>query len=200
MRRIRQENPNTPQLFDEMWRKDSEVGRKYFFDMYRFQAMADGIPYDGRVVEFGAGCSDFLSYLLNHRMTGPNLWLEAYAIDYSKWAMEYMHRLDPRIQHKTGDFFHNGYQSQFFDAVLAGETIEHMEEPELLVAEMARVTKNGGLFRITTPLPHLQSTSEHHVWEFEPSDLLTMFKNHATGNKSARVDVVGNYLVATGWR
>jgi ubiquinone/menaquinone biosynthesis C-methylase UbiE len=206
MRRIKQENLNTPQAFDEMWQKDSEEGRKFFFDMYRFEGLAEDIPDDGRVIEFGAGCSDFLSFLLNHRTRRRNddlgqpemrLGLEAHAIDYSRWAMEYMHRLDPRIQHKVGDFLASGYPSGWFDAVLAGETIEHMEDPQLLVNEMARVTKPGGIYRVTTLLPHLQETSEYHLWEFEPEDLRVIFERAWLG-AVVSIKTVGNYFVVTG--
>jgi len=205
MRRIKQDNPNTPQAFDKLWMDDMAAGRRQF-DMYRFKAMLDGVPFDGRMVELGSGCSEFLTYSLNHRtvvsiVDGTSICkLEAHGLDYSKWAVSYMKQIDPRIHYRVGNALETDYPTGYFDAVLAGEIIEHLEEPELLIAEMARLTHPGGFFRITTLLTALQSTDHYHVWEFDPNDLLVMFKNHATGNKSARVDVVGNYFVATGWR
>lgn len=205
MRRIKQDNPNTPQVFDDLWRGDMEQGRRQF-DMYRFKAMLDGIPFNGRMIEIGSGCSEFLTFALNHRTrlspTDGSLRceLEAHGLDYSKWAVEYMKQIDPRIHYKVGDALATQYPTGYFDSVIAGEIIEHLDEPELLVAEMARLTKAGGFFRITTLLAELQSTDYCHVWEFEPSDLMVMFTNHSTKNRAARIDVVGNYLVATGWR
>jgi len=199
VKRILRDNPNTPQAFDELWHGDMAAGRRQF-DLYRYLAMLDGIPYEGRMVELGPGCSEFLTFALNHRMRKNTLDLEAYGLDFSQWAMSYMKQIDPRIRYTVGDALNTGYPTSYFDAVLAGELLEHLDEPELLVAEMARLTKPGGFFRITTLLPELQATDKFHVWQFDPSDLLVMFSNHATGNKAARVDVVGNYLVATGWR
>lgn len=38
-----------------------------------------------------------------------------------------------------------------FDAVLCFETVEHVAQPERLVAELGRVTKPGGVLILTTP-------------------------------------------------
>lgn len=105
------------------------------------------------------------------------------------------------IPYTVRDVFDTGYPSKYFDAVLAEDILEFLEEPELLVAEMARITNPGGLFRITTMLScEHPSDLDNLIWLFDPSDLMVMFSNHATGNKAVRVDAVGNHLVATGWR
>jgi SAM-dependent methyltransferase len=43
------------------------------------------------------------------------------------------------------------FASESFDAVLCFETVEHVAEPERLVAELGRVTRRGGSLILTTP-------------------------------------------------
>ena len=198
MKRIKVQNPNTPEAFDRLWREDMERGRRQF-DLYRFRAMMDEITRPARlrslrIIELGAGCSEFLSFCLNH-LTAAGFSVQAVGLDYSRWAMEYMRQVDPRVQWMVGDALNTGLPAGSYDAVLCGELIEHLEDPEALVLEMARLTAPLGLFRITTLRPELQSSDAYHVWEFQPDDLLAMFRRHAA---QAEIETVGNYLVVTG--
>jgi SAM-dependent methyltransferase len=43
------------------------------------------------------------------------------------------------------------YNDSFFDCVVAGEIIEHVYDPDALVAEMRRVLRPGGVLILTTP-------------------------------------------------
>lgn len=194
MRRIKTENLNTPEAFDLLWRGDMERNVRQF-DYYRFLAMLKDIRPGSRVIELGAGCSEFLTFCLNH-LNLPGLPLsKATALDYSAWAMSYMAQIDPRVTWVVGNALDTGLEDGAFDAVLCGELIEHLDHPELLVREMARITAPDGFFRITTLLPHLQATDKFHVWEFLPDDLKVMFGRHSD---RVELQVVGNYFVVTG--
>ena len=62
-----------------------------------------------------------------------------------------------------------------FDFVILADVIEHLQHPDLMLAEIRRVTKPGGKVIITTPV----RTNEHpedkmHVHEFFPDELLTI--------------------------
>jgi len=41
--------------------------------------------------------------------------------------------------------------SKLYDNVIAGEVIEHLENPSFFISECSRITKNGGRIIITTP-------------------------------------------------
>lgn len=43
------------------------------------------------------------------------------------------------------------FEDDFFDTAVAGELVEHLEEPELFFREMNRVLKSGGQLIVTTP-------------------------------------------------
>jgi SAM-dependent methyltransferase len=53
----------------------------------------------------------------------------------------WIHILEPRFP----------FADHAFDAVLCFETIEHFARPEILIAELGRVTKPGGTIILTTP-------------------------------------------------
>jgi len=192
MRRLQDGNPNTPEAFDTVWRLEMEAGRKQF-DLYRFRAMMAGILPGAKVIELGCGCSEFLSFLLNHRQG-----VTATGLDYSAWAVAYMHQVDPRVAWQRGDALTTGYPDGAFDVVLAGELVEHLDRPQELIAEMARLCRPAGFIRITTPIEAIAARDAYHVWSLGEADLVELFR--CSSLPSMKVENVGDYWVATGYR
>ena len=67
--------------------------------------------------------------------------------------------LDIALKEETDRLFkgnaeHMPFDEDFFDAVIAGELIEHLENPEKFVKECRRVLKANGIAIITTPNIH----------------------------------------------
>jgi ubiquinone/menaquinone biosynthesis C-methylase UbiE len=185
MERIKQENLNTPEEFDKLWHGDMAANRRQF-DLYRYRALMEGIR--GKVIELGCGCSEFLSFASNHH---PEI--KATGLDFSKFAIEYMGQIDPRIRWILGNALATGLESDSFDHVVSGELIEHLEEPSKLVAEMKRICKPGGIVRISTLLPHLQATDRYHIWKFWESDLAQLFSVVGV----TTIKTVGNYFIVS---
>jgi SAM-dependent methyltransferase len=48
-------------------------------------------------------------------------------------------------------FEYNDYPDNYFDAVLAFDTLEHMYAPFITIGEIRRVLKDGGIFYHSTP-------------------------------------------------
>lgn len=59
--------------------------------------------------------------------------------------------VQPNGRYKQGSAEEIPFESGFFDSVLAGELIEHLNHPSLFVKESNRVLKKGGRLLITTP-------------------------------------------------
>lgn len=80
------------------------------------------------------------------------------------------------------DLFQNGFEDGSFDVVTMIHTLEHLEHPNLVIAECARLLRPGGSLFINVPnrygwIPRLMRSSwigwvpPHHVWQFTPRTL-----------------------------
>ena len=62
-----------------------------------------------------------------------------------------------------------------FDVVISGSTLEHVARPWLLVAEMVRVLKPGGLLAIVTHWKFAEHRYPSDYWRFLPDGMRVLF-------------------------
>jgi SAM-dependent methyltransferase len=98
-----------------------------------------------------------------------------HGFDISEAAVNYARRLaahkkiDGRADFRAGDIARLPYATDSLDLVIASEVIEHLPEPERVIAEVARVLKPGGKLILTMPL---ESHTPAHVHALSgPEDL-----------------------------
>lgn len=66
-----------------------------------------------------------------------------------------------------------------FDFVVTFQVIEHIQNDDLYVKEIARVLKPGGKLIVTTPNRHMSlSRNPWHIREYKPNELTTLLKKH----------------------
>lgn len=95
-------------------------------------------------------------------------------IDFKKYSKNVFHEID-----KPNFYFHKSYKKNFkipqfksgsYDIVVAFQTLEHHEKPEVFFSEVKRILKKGGYLMISFPF----------IWELheEPNDFqrLTHYK------------------------
>lgn len=109
-----------------------------------------------------------------------------FGIDVSQEAIEYAKKnyLNKNIEYKVMDVEKLFFKDNFFDLVISFETIEHIKNPEIFLAEIKRVLKKDGILIISTPnkdtAPKGKSVHvAYHVQEFnyqQISNLLDVFK------------------------
>ncbi len=69
-------------------------------------------------------------------------------LDASGPTLEVARRHDSTgaVDYRCGDAYRTGFDARTFDAVCAMDFLEHVENPDLIIKEAARVLKRGGLF------------------------------------------------------
>jgi len=73
-------------------------------------------------------------------------------VDVSPTAAQYVRSLGFEVF--QGELQDAGFPAQQFDVITAGELLEHLFEPGLIIKEIARLLRPGGLFWTTTPHGH----------------------------------------------
>lgn len=71
-----------------------------------------------------------------------------FGIDLSLQSLEIAKKYDKtqRVEYKYANAYCLPFENQSFDVVCALDVLEHVHEPQLLIAEASRVLKPGGLF------------------------------------------------------
>jgi 2-polyprenyl-6-hydroxyphenyl methylase/3-demethylubiquinone-9 3-methyltransferase len=95
-------------------------------------------PRPARVLDLGCGAGFLANYLAarGHHVTGIDTTPENLAVARAHGTATY----------ELGDACNLPYEDATFDVVCAMDLIEHVEQPERLVAEVGRVLRPGGMF------------------------------------------------------
>jgi len=183
LRRLREKNINTPEFYENMWVKD------FNYDSERQKALILKVKDNDVILDIGAGVFGAGQFLKEK----TDIKSEVYAIDYCSMAKETVDRMNLGIHYLCHEVTDTNFEDNFFDVVIAGELIEHMEIPQDLVREMHRVCKPDGWLVISTvntnSLDAKKREYPEHLWEFEPSDLMTLFMPYG----KTEYATVGNY-------
>lgn len=101
----------------------------------------ENITETSKVLDIGCGAG-FLANAL--ALEGHDVC----AIDLSPSSLEVAQKYDAtkKVQYVAANAYSLPYPDQTFDVACAMDILEHVEEPELLIAEASRVLKPGGLF------------------------------------------------------
>lgn len=126
----------------------------------RQQEYAKLVGTGKRIVELGCGLSPFL-----HEVK----YQEKYGVDFSPETVKTAKNLYPTVRYHCEPAERTSFPTGFFDAVVSGEVIEHLPKPELLLQEMNRICRVGGIIVLSTPI--LEFNDPEHLWEFDEEDL-----------------------------
>lgn len=105
---------------------------------------AEFAPYreNNRLLDIGCGAGNLM---LAARKHGWN----AHGLDVSANAVNHVRSLGFEVF--QGELKNAQLPSQHFDVITAAEILEHLSEPRVLLEEVARLLRPGGLFWTTTP-------------------------------------------------
>jgi len=118
------------------------------------------------IIELGCGLSPFLDKARKNfkRVVG---------LDFSvATVIEARNEFD-KVDYVCGDALKTPFKKEF-DVSVAGEIIEHLEDSEKLLDEMARITKH----RIIISTAKMEYNDPEHLWEFTADDLEKLGKKY----------------------
>jgi|JI10StandDraft_1071094.scaffolds.fasta_scaffold511175_1 ubiquinone/menaquinone biosynthesis C-methylase UbiE len=129
-----------------------------------------GIKKDSELLEVGCG-DGALSALIYKRFSCNLVGLEPseVGVDFCK-QMFAEYKYSGTFKVSKGYSF--DYPENHFDYVVLADVIEHLQQPDLMLAEIKRVLKPGGHVVITTPIRISENPEDPmHVQEFFSSEL-----------------------------
>ena len=118
-------------------------GDNWYFYRYWASYLRQNLPPEARVAEVGCGLGFFARYIDERfSYTGLDVSLDALA-----WAKE-RNRIASVI---NGTAESLPFRAETFEAVVAFDLVEHLDNPELFFNETRRVLKRRGILVFTTP-------------------------------------------------
>jgi len=163
MERIAKKNINTPAEFEK-----SLFGKYSEFDYKRWRLLLK--RYKGyRFVDIGCYDSPLAAMAKNKYEAG-----ETWALDFSPLIVEIHAQKHPDVNYVVGDVYNLPFKTKYFDYIVMGELIEHLEWPERAIAQAMNVLKPGGVLALSVPLEETKAgevDNNRHLWSFNKQDL-----------------------------
>lgn len=166
MKRLRFNNINTSKNFDKYFRDKITEQKKFGLWRPRMRIMMKEIRDGMKIVELGCGQTLLLAEI---KKKYPNC--EVHGLDFSSFVIKEAKRAFPNIRYKVGDFFKTPYQDNYFNCVLGGEIIEHVDNPDDLIKEMVRICKPGGFIVLSTSSEVPSGGDPFHLWLYNVDSL-----------------------------
>ena len=187
MRRIHDVKIDDAKYYEKIWAV--EYNTRPWYDTVRQEALAVPVQKGDSVLDVGGGVFGTAQYIAEHH---PELEAFLTIVDQSHTAAEIVTSKFPEINFVISDVIELPFRDHSFDVVVAGEIIEHMEDPAAFAKELRRVTRIGGTITLSTVDTECENAIAHgdypeHLWEFTPRDLQSMF------GPGAKYTTVGDY-------
>lgn len=155
------------QTYDTVYAHDGLMGTDldgHYDRMTKSQLLAFAQTLSGkRVLDLGTGVGKLWDYAPADVI--------GYALDPSHVGASKARRRYPNLTVSASIGEHLPYPDNFFDVVVAADTMEHTLFPEKTLAEIRRVLKPGGIFSASFPVPNsLQKWGRNQVVQgrFDP--------------------------------
>ena len=173
--------------WDAVWRDEGPSTWRTYPNL--FEIINRAILPHSHVLDIGCGPGILLNRLrLDHSC-------KCIGLDLSSVAMGFLNQVGiPSVVAQLPDI---PFQSASFDAVVATEVLEHLEDPASTLQQMKRVTRAGGLIICSVPNECLTTEEcDEHLHNFDPDSFAALVSGLGNGRISTVRDKGGDKLVA----
>jgi len=167
MKRLHKHKIDDAKYYEKIW--GEEYNARPYYDAVRMRALIRDVKNGDRVLDVGAGVFGSAQYIAEE----TDLKCELVAYDQSYTAKEIVEKRCPSIKYIVGECTKLPFKDKEFEVVIAGEIIEHMEDPDAFVEELKRVGKKVAISTVDTKCENAIKHGDYpeHIWEFEIEDL-----------------------------
>ena len=182
MKRLVKENNNSFELYNQIfWEKQPD-----WFDRKRWKWLLKRWK-GGNLIDMGCLWSELPINAL-YRFPDASVW----GLDQANEAIGALQKKYPEINYVVGDVYDTQFPDKSFDYVVAGELIEHLEEPKKFIKEAYRILDDGGILALSTPLEEAREIGavdkELHIWSYSKEDI----KSLLTDFKQVNIKIIGS--------
>jgi len=166
MKRLHKKKIDDAKYYEKVW--GAEFNERPYYDAVRMRALARDVKDGDKVLDIGGGVFGTAQYIEEK----TELKCDLYIYDQSHTARDILK--DKKIKFIIGDCECKlPFKDKEFDIIIAGEIIEHMENPDELVEELKRIGKKVAISTVDTKCENAIKHGEYkeHLWEFTKQDL-----------------------------
>lgn len=150
----------------------------------------------GRFIDLG--CLDSLApVIVKEQYPREEVW----GIDIAKEAIVEMSRKYPfqGLFYQVGDVYDTRFPDNYFSYAIAGEIMEHLDDPEKFIRETMRILRRGGTLAVSVPLGEEKEVgavdADRHVWSYDVEDAYRLFGKYGkVTTKTTGSDYVPKYV------
>lgn len=155
----------------------------YYIRTSIFNSLKKTLPnFKGQFLDVGCGKMPYRNYILENSSVSNYIGLDI------ETALVYDANVKP-------DFFWDGirmpFENESFECAMGTEVLEHCPEPEVVLKEVYRVLKPGGLFFFTVPFLWNLHEVPHDEYRYTPFSLERHLKN--TGFNDIDLEAMGGW-------
>ncbi|MFD2823316.1 class I SAM-dependent methyltransferase [Lacinutrix iliipiscaria] len=156
---------------------------RYYIRTSIFNALNESLPnFKGKLLDVGCGKMPYKQHILSHSGITEYIGLD---IDT---ALIYEAGIKPDY---TWDGVRMPFDDASFDSAFGTEVLEHCPEPEVILKEVYRVLKPGGVFFFTVPFLWNLHEVPNDEYRYTPFALDRHFKN--SGFKDIDIKALGGW-------
>lgn len=171
MKKIQDKNINTPERFYNIFinRWDKEI---HYADWHKYEMLFERFK-GGKCLDVGCMNSP-IPLVLKRQYTDSEIW----AMDFADRVIKELRKRHPDINYVVADARDIPFKDSYFDYIIAGDLIEHLEKPVEFIDGAMRILKVGGILALSTPADGYGNKHEEHLWQFNKKSLENILEKY----------------------